>query len=96
MSLCNYCSATIRKFILFAQRQTIAKPGASNKSSSLFNKLLNLNIDTRMDALIDIFLNTLVLINTSFCTWNTKFELFPIQKNKNLLCSSIRRITVAS
>lgn len=55
MSLCNYCSATIRKFILFAQRQTIAKPGASNKSSSLFNKLLNLNIDTPMDALIDFF-----------------------------------------
>lgn len=82
MSLCNYCSATIRKFTLFAQRQTIAKPGTSNKSSSLFNKLLNLNIDTFMDVLMDIFLNLLASNTTSFCTLNTNFELFHIQKNK--------------
>lgn len=66
MSWCDYCSATIRKFTLFAQRQTIAKPGTSNKSSFLFNKLLNLNIDTCMDVLIDIFLNMPVFTNTKF------------------------------
>lgn len=81
MPLCNYCSVTIRKFTLFAQRQAIPKPGTSNKSSALFNKLLKLNIDTCMDVFIDIFLNILVL-TTRFCTLNTKLELFHIQKNK--------------
>lgn len=51
MSSCN-CSAAIRKFTLFARRQTIAKPVTNNKSSSLLNKFLILNINTCTDIFI--------------------------------------------